>query len=205
MFFLTVKFMDKARMLTQDLIQFLNFWFRACHPTMNEVLIKPGAWVIIELIPEDCKNFLTGNFVEIWNLFNFKGSPITVIIELMPVKVLPLWDMWFISRTCVSSGTALVPSLTTSERWEGWEVWGLEPLNYNTHVFLKRNLPEKGLSPLVLPDDKSGGFRIGLIFTCMVYFLPSHVYSLGKLMWCDKALMFTRNHPALLLTIKAVL
>ena len=53
MFFLTVKFMDKARMLTQDLIQFLNFRIRVCHPTMNEVLIKPGAWVIIELIPED--------------------------------------------------------------------------------------------------------------------------------------------------------
>ena len=108
------------------------------------------------------------------------------------------------SWTCVSSGTALVPSLTTSERWEVWEVLGLEPLNYNKHGFLKRNLPEKGLSPLVLPDDKSGGFRIGLILTCMACFLPSHEYSLGKLLWCDKALMFTRNHPALPLIIKAV-
>ena len=109
------------------------------------------------------------------------------------------------SWTCVSSGTALVPSLTTSERWEVWEVLGLEPLNYNKHGFLKRNLPEKGLSPLVLPDDKSGGFRIGLILTCMACFLPSHEYSLGKLLWCEKALMFTRNHPALPLIIKAVL
>ena len=138
---------------------------------MNEVLIKPGVWAII---------------------------------KLMPVKVLPLWNMWFFPGHVYPPALHLFPFWQPQKGGRDERYGALNHRTVTRMFFLKRKMPEKELSPLFFSDGKSGGFKIGIIWTCTVCFLPSHSCVFSGWNTCDviKPLCLPEitNHPALLLT-----
>ena len=138
---------------------------------MNEVLIKPGVWAII---------------------------------KLMPVKVLPLWNTWFLPGHLYPPALHLFPFWQPQKGGRDERYGALNHRTVTRMFFLKRKMPEKELSPLFFSDGKSGGFKIGIIWTCTVCFLPSHSCVFSGWNTCDviKPLCLPEitNHPALLLT-----
>ena len=107
----------------------------------------------------------------------------------MPVKVLPLWNMWFFP------GHVYPPALHLFPFWQpqkGGRDVKSGALNHWT------------ITRMFFFYDKSGGLKIGIILTCMVSFLPSHSCVFSGWNTCDviKPLCLPEitNHPALLLT-----
>ena len=105
-----------------------------------------------------------------------------VMIELMALRLFFFVKYVVFSRTCVLSGTALVPFLTTSERCEGWKAWGLSTTVTITCMFVSQwNAPEKwsAYAYFLLPDGpwQIRRSEIEIMLNHMVCFPPNHVYS----------------------------
>ena len=121
-----------------------------------------------------------------------------VMIELMALRLFFFVKYVVFSRTCVLSGTALVPFLTTSERCEGWKAWGLSTTVTITCMFVSQwNAPEKwsAYAYFLLPDGpwQIRRSEIEIMLNHTVCFPPNHVYSPALHM-----LFFTSNQSCAL-------
>ena len=113
------------------------------------------------------------SLIQAWSLSNDRIDGFKVVFFVKYVVF---------SRTCVLSGTALVPFLTTSERCEGWKAWGLSTTVTITCMFVSQwNAPEKWSSYayFLLPDGpwQIRRSEIEIMLNHMVCFPPNHVYS----------------------------
>ena len=130
-----------------------------------------------------CTCSLSDDLRKVWGM---KGlGPFNHCIYNLYVRFPMKWSSYayvVFSRTCVLSGTALVPFLTTSERCEGWKAWGLSTTVTITCMFVSQwNAPEKwsAYAYFLLPDGpwQIRRSEIEIMLNHTVCFPPNHVYS----------------------------